>query len=51
MDKYEYSLEWDKCTYNLYLDSCRDCLFSVLCKLEKDKCKDTTEAEKTLENN
>ena len=37
MDKYEYSKEWDKCTYNLYLDSCRGCLFNVLCKLEKDK--------------
>lgn len=36
MDKYEYSKEWDKCTYNLYLDSCRECLFNVLCKLEKD---------------
>jgi len=36
MDKYEYSKEWDKCTYNLYLNSCRECLFNVLCKLEKD---------------
>ena len=37
MDKYEYSREWDKCTYDLYLDSCRHCLFENLCRLEKWK--------------
>lgn len=37
MDKYEYSKEWDKCTYGLYLDSCRHCLFETLCRLEKNK--------------
>ena len=36
MDKYEYSKEWDKCTYNLYLDSCKRCLFETLCRLEKN---------------
>lgn len=36
MEQYEYSKEWDKCTYGLYLKSCRECLFNVLCKLEKD---------------
>lgn len=35
MDKYEYSKEWDKCTYWLYLSSCRQCLFENLCRLEK----------------
>ena len=39
MDKYEYSKEWDKCTYDLYLDSCRHCLFETLCRMEKDKTK------------
>ena len=39
MDKYEYSKEWDKCTYNLYLSSCRQCLFQTLCKLEQNKQK------------
>ena len=36
MDKYEYSKEWDKCTYKLYLDSCKRCLFETLCRLEKN---------------
>lgn len=36
MEQYEYSKEWDKCTYGLYLDSCRKCLFANLCRLEKD---------------
>ena len=36
MEQYEFSKEWDKCTYKLYLKSCRECLFNVLCKLEKD---------------
>lgn len=35
MDKYEYSKEWDKCTYGLYLESCRHCLFETLCRLDK----------------
>ena len=47
MDKYEYSKEWDKCTYGLYLSSCRDCLFSTLCRLEKDKQKHLLSEEKT----
>lgn len=47
MDKYEYSKEWYKCTYNLYLDSCRNCLFETLCRLEKDKWNDTHGPEKT----
>lgn len=45
MDKYEYSKEWYKCTYDLYLDSCRECLFITLCNLEK--CKATHDQEKT----
>ena len=36
MEKYIYSKEWDKCTYNLYVESCRKCLFENLCSLEKD---------------
>lgn len=47
MDKYEYSKEWYKCTYDLYLDSCRNCLFETLCRLEKDKWNDTHGQEKT----
>lgn len=47
MDKYEFSKEWYKCTYNLYLDSCRDCLFRVLCKLEKDRWNTTISQDKT----
>lgn len=41
MEKYEY-WEWDKCKYNLYVESCRNCLFETLCKLEKDKSKNFT---------
>lgn len=38
MDKYEYSKEWDKCTYWLdVVKSCRRCLFENLCRLEKWK--------------
>lgn len=36
MDKYEYSKEGDKCTYWLYVESCRKCLFENLCRLEKN---------------
>lgn len=39
MDKYEYSKEWNKCTYDLYLDSCRGCLFATLCNLERNSWK------------
>ena len=47
MDKYEYSKEWDKCAYNLYIDSCRRCLFETLCRLEKSK-DGRNEAEQTI---
>jgi hypothetical protein len=36
MDKYEYSKEGNKCTYGLYVESCRRCLFETLCRLEKN---------------
>lgn len=39
MENYEYSKEWDKCTYWLYVGSCRQCLFETLCRLEKNKQK------------
>jgi hypothetical protein len=42
MEKYEYSKEWYKCTYDLYLDSCRNCLFQTLCNLEKQRWNTTT---------
>lgn len=34
MEKYEFG-EWDKCRYDLYIKSCRHCLFENLCRLEK----------------
>jgi len=38
MDKYEYSKEWDKCTYWLeVMKNCRECLFQTLCSLERWK--------------
>ena len=44
MDKYEFSKEWDKCTYGLaVIKSCRQCLFENLCRLEKDRIKDRDE--------
>lgn len=44
MEKYEYSLDWDKCTYGLaVIKSCRHCLFETLCRLEKDRIKDRDE--------
>lgn len=51
MEYYEYWKEKDKCTYNLYLKSCRECLFQVLCRLELDKWKDIAEQNLTSENN
>jgi hypothetical protein len=45
MEYYEYWKEKDKCTYGLYLDSCRQCLFETLCRLER--WKDTHEVEQT----
>lgn len=51
MEKYEYSKEWDKCTYWLdVVKSCRHCIFETLCRLDKDKCKDTHDQKKTSEN-
>ena len=44
MEKYEYSKEWDKCTYWLdVVESCRNCLFQTLCRLEKNRIKDRYE--------
>ena len=48
MEYYEYWKEKNKCTYDLYLKSCRECLFQVLCRLELDKCKDTHGQDQTL---
>ena len=48
MDRYELSEYKDRCTYGIEaIRSCRLCLFNVLCNLEKNQCKDTTEVEKT----
>jgi len=41
MEYYEQSRDTTKCQYWLYLKSCRECLFETLCRLEKNKCKDT----------
>ena len=39
MEKYELSKEPNKCQYGLVMESCRQCLFVTLCRLEKDKAK------------
>ena len=41
MEYYEQSRDTTKCQYWLYIKSCRECLFETLCRLEKNKCKDT----------
>lgn len=49
MDKerrYEYWVD-GKCRYELYCSSCMKCLFETLCRLEKEKCRDTTGQGKT----
>lgn len=47
MDKYEYS---DKriCKHNIQRETCRECLFEVLCHLEEE-WKDIAEQKKTSE--
>lgn len=34
IEKYEF-WEENKCRYDLYVKSCRQCLFETLCRLEK----------------
>lgn len=41
MEHYEQSRKPNECQYWLYVKSCRECLFETLCRLEKQKCKDT----------
>lgn len=41
MEHYEQSRKPNECQYGLYVKSCRECLFETLCRLEKQKCKDT----------
>ena len=41
MEKYEQSREHGHCQYWLVMESCRQCLFENLCRLEKIKCKPT----------
>lgn len=39
------------CKHNIQRETCRNCLFDVLCNLEEQKWKATHEAEKTLGKN
>lgn len=41
MEYYEQSRNKQECQYWLTVRSCRECLFETLCRLEKNKCKDT----------
>ena len=41
MEYYEQSRKQWECQYWLVIESCRKCLFETLCRLEKNKCKDT----------
>lgn len=34
---YEHSENTKECTYGLVIESCRQCLFETLCRLEKAK--------------
>lgn len=40
MENYEQSRESNKCQYWLVMESCRQCLFETLCRLEKQKVLD-----------
>ena len=37
MENYEQSRESNKCQYWLVMESCRQCLFETLCRLDKEK--------------
>jgi hypothetical protein len=53
MEHKEYHPYWidNKCRYDLYIKSCRECLFENLCQFEhnKERWKDIAEAKKTTE--